>query len=166
MTYRVEPLDDHDVGSFSCGKVELDEWIIRSARPATGQGTRSYVLVDGDGAAVGYFAIAPHFLDRDEAPRKIGRGAMRQIPAILLAKLALDTSIQGRGLGADLLVFALETILEAARVAGGRVIIVDAIDDRAKRFYEHHDFQPLPNNDQRLVLKLSTVAKGLGADWP
>lgn len=166
MTYRVEPLDDHDFDSFSCGKAELDEWIVRHAPAATGQGTRSYVLVDGDGVAVGYFAIAPHFLERDEAPRRIGRGAMRQIPAILLAKLALDKSIHGRGLGAELLVFALETILEAARVAGGRVIIVDAIDDGAKRFYEHHDFQPLPSNDQRLVLKLGTVAKGLGADWP
>jgi len=88
------------------------------------------------------------------------------IPAILLAKLALDRSLQAQGLGAELLVFALKTIIEAARSAGGRIIVVDAIDSDAIRFYEHHDFQPTPGNENRLVLKLSTVAKVLGVKWP
>lgn len=99
-------------------------------------------------------------------PPKIERGAPRQIPAILLAKLALDQSVQGQGLGSELLIFALRTIVEAVRRAGGRLVIVDAIDDAVRRFYEHHDFQPLPGDDRRLVLKLSTAAKALGLDWP
>ncbi len=88
------------------------------------------------------------------------------MPAILLAKLALDQSVQGQGLGSDLLVFAIRTIVEAARRAGGRLVIVDAIDDAARCFYEHHDFVLLPGDDRRLVLKLSTAAKALGLDWP
>lgn len=167
MTYRVEALDDHDLDAFDCGRAELDDWLAKHARAATGQGTRTYVLIDdADDAVVGYFAIAPHLLERDAAPRAVGRGAPLQIPAILLAKLALDTSIHGHGLGAELLVFALRTILDAARRAGGRLVIVDAIDAEARAFYEHHDFQPLPGHDHRLVLKLSTAAKALGVDWP
>lgn len=115
---------------------------------------------------VGYFAIAPHYLAREEAPGKLARGAPRQIPAILLAKLALDASLQGQGLGAELLVFALGTIVEAARSAGGRVVVVDAIDENARRFYEHHHFVPIPSDERRLVLKLSTAAKALGIAWP
>lgn len=166
MTYRVEPLADHELDNFECGNDELDDWLARHARAATGHGTRTYVLVDDETKVRGYFAIAPHFLERADAPPRIGRGASRQIPAILLAKLALDRSLQGDGVGGELLVFALETIVEAARRAGGRLILVDAIDENATRFYEHHDFQAIPGNDRRLVLKLSTAAKALGLVWP
>lgn len=166
MTHRIEPLAAHDLESFSCGNPSLDDWLHRHARTATGQGTRTYVLVDEDGAVVGYFALTPHYLNREEAPPRLARGAPRQIPAILLAKLAVATSIQGQGLGAALLVHALGTIIDAARKAGGRVVVVDAIDDDAKAFYEHHDFQPLPGHDRRLVMKLNTAAKALGVAWP
>ncbi len=166
MSYRVEALADHDVSGFACGKPELDDWLRHHARATAGQGTRTYVLVDEEGRVVGYFALAPHLLTRDDAPPRLGRGAPRQIPAILLAKLALDSWMQGSGLGRDLLVHALATILDAARRAGGRVVLVDAIDDEARVFYERHDFEVLPGHPRRLVLKLSTVAKALGARWP
>ena len=166
MTHYVEPLREHELDPFRCGNVELDQWLITHARSATGHGTRTYVLLDDGGVVLGYFAIAPHLLERDDAPPKLGRGAPRQIPAVLLAKLALDESLQGQGLGSELLVYALEVILDAARSAGGRVVVVDAIDANAHRFYEHHGFEVLVGNDRRLVLKLSTVAKALGVDWP
>lgn len=166
MSFRVESLGEHDLEGFQCGVEELDEWLIRHAVTATGQGTRTYVLVDAGASVVGYFAITPHLLRREEAPSRIARGAPREIPAILLAKLALDRSQQGSGLGSELLVSAIGTIVEAARRVGGRLIIVDAINDQARSFYAHHDFQPLPGNDRRLVMKLSTAAKALGADWP
>lgn len=166
MTYHVEPLGDHDLTAFNCGNDDLDEWIRRRAFTSTGQGTRTYVLVDGDGPVVGYFAIAPHLLARDDAPKRLARGAPKQIPAILLAKLALDSSVQGQGLGAELLVFALDIVVTAARRAGGRVVVVDAIDDDARSFYEHHDFELLPEKAERLVMKLSSAAKALGTSWP
>lgn len=166
MTYRLEPLAEHDLEPFSCGNTTLDEWLHRHARTATGQGTRTYVLIDEDDAVVGYFAVAPHYLNRDEAPPRLARGAPRQIPAILLAKLAVATSIHGQGVGAELLVHALGTIIDAARKAGGRVVVVDAIDDDAMAFYEHHDFDSLPGHDRRIVMKLSTAAKALGVAWP
>lgn len=168
MSHRLEPLGpDHVLDPFRCGRSDLDDWLVRHARRALGHGTRTYVLIeDATGAVDGYFALRPYLLEREEAPRRIGRGAPRRIPAILLAKLALHERIQGVGLGRELLVHALATIVAAARSAGGRVVIVDAIDEAAARFYRAHDFEPLPTQPDRLVMKLSTAARALGLDWP
>jgi GNAT superfamily N-acetyltransferase len=158
--------DSYDLAAFRSGNLELDGWLRDHAALATGQGTRTYVVLDSRDTVVGYFAIAPHVLDRGEAPKKLARGAPRQIPSILLAKLALSQHLHGQGLGAELLVRALSTIVEAARIAGGKLAIVDAIDAGAVAFYRHHDFQPPPNRPDRLVMKLSTAARALGVDWP
>jgi GNAT superfamily N-acetyltransferase len=168
VSHHVEPLaDGHDLDAFICGHPSLDAWLREHARNATRQGTRTYLLLDNDTDAVaGYFAIAPHLLERDDAPRRVGRGAPSRIPAILLAKLALNERLHGRGLGAELLVHALTTIVNAARSAGGRVVVVDAIDDNATSFYQAHDFTPTPDNPHRLVMKLSTAAAALGLPWP
>ena len=168
MTYRIEPLGDaHVVDPFDCGNAALNDWLKRHARNAAGQGTRTYVLVEtGTGSVAGYFAVAPHLVERDVAPAHIGRGAPRQIPAILLAKLALDQHVQGKGLGAELLVRALERIVKISKQAGGKLIVVDAVDDAAAAFYEHHDLERLHADPLRLVVKLSTVAKALGMEWP
>ena len=167
MIFRVVALDDaHDLASFNSGNLQLDGWLRHHARPATGQGTRTYLLLDDDDTVAGYFAVAPHVLDRGVAPKKLARGAPRQIPAILLAKLALSEHLHGQGLGGELLVRALDTTLDAARVAGGKVVVVDAIDTKAAAFYRHHDFEPLPDRPDRLVMKLSTAARALDVDWP
>lgn len=168
MSHRIEPLaDGHDLDAFTCGHPSLDTWLHEHAHRATRQGTRTYLLIEDETEAVdGYFAIAPHIIEREEAPRRIGRGAPRQIPAILLAKLALHERLHGQGLGAELLIHALTTIVTAARSAGGRVLIVDAIDDNAANFYRAYDFQPTPNDEHRLILKLSTVARALDLLWP
>jgi GNAT superfamily N-acetyltransferase len=166
VTLFAEPLGDHELRGFRSGNDELDDWLAQSARAAVGQGTRTWVLVDDDGTVAGYFAVAPHLLGREDVPKSIGCGAPRLIPAVLLAKLALAERLQGQGLGTELLRVALAKILEAAKKVAGRLVVVDAIDADAHRFYLHHDFRPLPNDDRRLVIKLSTVAKALGADWP
>jgi GNAT superfamily N-acetyltransferase len=168
VSHRIEPLaDGHDLDTFTCGHRALDTWLREHAHQATRQGTRTYLLIEDRAAAVvGYFAIAPHLIERGATPRRIGRGAPQQIPAILLAKLALHERLHGQGLGAELLIHALTTIASAARSAGGRLIVVDAIDDTAASFYRAHDFEPTPNDPHRLILKLSTVAKALGLPWP
>ena len=167
MTWSVEPLADADqLDAFACGNDHLNDWLRNHARHATRQGTRTYVVADEDNRVEGYFSVAPHVIERDEAPRSIGRGAPRQIPAILLAKFALDRRVQGCGLGRELLVLALTVIVEAARAAGGKVVVVDAIDEAAASFYEHHDFIAVPTNPHRLVQKLSTVAAALDLPWP
>jgi len=166
VTFTLEPLGpDHELESFDSGNEELDRWLVEHARNATGQGTRTYVVTDA-GRVVGYFAISPHTTDREVLSKSQGRGAPRQIPAVLLAKVALDRSVQGEGLGSELLVVALETIVEAARRVDGKVVVVDAIYGAAAAFYERHDFVATPSDPHRLVRKLSTIAKALDLPWP
>jgi GNAT superfamily N-acetyltransferase len=167
VNYRLPPLAaEHHLDGFGSGQPALDDWVRTHARTATGRGTRTYILLDDAEEVVGYFAIAPHLLERDEAPTRIGRGAPARIPAILLAKLALDHRLHHQGLGAELLMHALSTIVRVARPAGGRLVVVDAIDDNAAAFYAAHDFTPTPRDPHRLVAKLSATAQALGLEWP
>lgn len=168
MSYRVEPLAaGHDLDAFDCGHDALTDWLRQYARSATGQGTRTYLLVEeATGAVAGYFAIAPHLVEWDSAPPGVGRGAPKRIPAILLAKLALRNDLHGQGLGAELLVYALTTIVTAARSAGGRLVVVDAVDGNAADFYRARDFQPSPTDPCRPIMKLSTAARALDLPWP
>ncbi len=167
MSYRVEPLAGHDLDAFDCGHGALTEWLQRHARNAAGQGTRTYLLVeDATRTVAGYFAIAPYLVERDTVPPGVGRGAPNRIPAILLAKLALRNDLHGQGLGAELLVYALSTIVTAARSAGGRLIVVNAVNSNAADFYCAHDFQSSPTDPCRLIMKLSTTARALDLPWP
>jgi Acetyltransferase (GNAT) domain len=75
---------------------------------------------------------------------------------VLLARLALDRSLQGQGLGGELLVDALSRAVQASEVAAARLVVVDAIDEAAAAFYEHHGFVAVPGNRQRLVQKSTT----------
>jgi predicted N-acetyltransferase YhbS len=167
LTYLIQSLgDDHDLTAFSCGNAQLDVWLRQHAHAATGQGTRTYVMVDEGERVVGYFAVAPHTIDRDQLSKKAGRGAPHHIPAVLLAKLALDETLHGQRLGGELLVAALDTIVDAARRAGGKFVVVDAIDEGAAAFYAHHEFEPMPSAPLRFTRKLSTIAKALDHPWP
>src|SRR5438445_446663 len=110
--------------------------------------------------------LVPHVIRLEDVPSSVGRGAPDVIPGFLLARLALSEDLHGDGHGGELLAGALETTLDAIRLGGGRVIVVDAIDDRARGFYEHFGFRSLPLSDDRLVMKASTAATSLSIDWP
>lgn len=168
MRARIERLsEEHRLEAFDCGNSELNAWLHGHAAGAARQGTRTYVLLDHEtDDVVGYFALAPFLLERDELPARIGRGAPRRIPAILLAKLAIAASHQSEGLGGELLSRALERMLTAARIAGGKVAVVDAIDDDVVGFHLKYDFVPSPSDPRRLVAKLSSIARTLGQPWP
>jgi GNAT superfamily N-acetyltransferase len=112
-------------------------------------------------------SLCPHEIRRDVLPPKIGRGAAPNvIPAILLARLALDRRLHGEGLGAQLLVDAVGRAVDAVRLAGGRFIVVDALHDRAAGFYLRFGFQEGPEVPLRLVMKASDAAASLGLPWP
>lgn len=159
--------EHHPVDSFRCGNPDLDDWLAESALNSDRSGTaRVYVWLDEIGEVNGYFAIAPHTVRSEGLPRSVVRGSPDVIPGYLLARLAVAESSQGRGNGGGLVVEALRTTLEAIRVGGGRVIVVDAIDDNARSFYEHFGFKAIPDIAGRLVMKASTAAASVGVDWP
>jgi GNAT superfamily N-acetyltransferase len=162
-----EPLGDgHAIADFFCGVVGLDEWLKRSARTAAARHVgRTYVWVtdDAPGTVLGYFTLAPHVVRRAEVPRRMGRGSPDSIPAILLARLALAHSLHGHGHGGRLLVDALHRALDAVVLAGGRLVVVDAIDRDAIAFYKHYGFTRLAEH-QRLYRKVTDIARDLGRD--
>jgi predicted GNAT family N-acyltransferase len=156
--YRSERLGpSHDVSGFRCGNHLLDAWLCRHAATAQAKRTSvTYVWTRGDAVVVAYYSLAPHLIENAELPRRLGRGYPRQIPAILLARLALAEDLRGSGLGGVLLHDALSRAVAASQQVGGRYVVVDAIDDDAKRFYQHFGFTATPRQ-ARLVRKVSDI---------
>lgn len=149
----------HDLSALRSGNETLDGWLRNAALTADAMGTaRTYVWTDADGTVVGYFSLCPHEVRRDVLPAAFAHESPYAVPAILLARLALDVSLQGRGLGTDLVLDALSRAAEAVEIVGGRLIVVDAIDADAARFYEHHGFHAVPSRPARLFRKVSDVA--------
>ncbi len=155
--------DDHDLSQFVSGNEPLDRWLQRDARRAHGADiSRTTVwTAANDRTVVAYQAIAPTQIARIDLPSRSLSGGYSQVPGYLIGRLALDKSLHGQGLGTQLLLDALERIVEASERAGGRIIAVDAIDDAAHRFYRHHDFHAIEKSN-RLVMKLATAAAIVG----
>lgn len=160
-----EALDSsHVLDSFNSGTPSLDLWLHQSARLADSkrQG-RTYVWRGEDHVVAAYFTLAPHVIERAELPAKIARGNLNEIPALLLARLALDLRYRGQGLGAELLIDALSRAVAASNQVGGRFIVVDALDEDAGRFYEHYGFVRRSEGTlYRYVRKVSDIAVSLG----
>lgn len=167
MFFRERLRPDHDLSGFTCGNETLDRWLRQSALGADRSGTgRTYLWVAEAGAVVAYFTLAPHLVRRSEVPPSVGRGAPDAIPAVLLARLALARALQAQRHGSMLLADALTVALDAIAMAGGRLIVVDAIDERAHAFYRHHRFVAVPGDDHRLVIKAADAAKSVGLPRP
>ncbi len=167
MTFRSERLRvEHVLTGFDSGESVLDNWLIGSALNADRSGTaRTFVWSDDELRVVAYISLCPHEFRREVLPSKVGRGSPNVIPAILLARLALDRRLHGEGLGAQLLVDAIGRAVDAVRLAGGRFIVVDALHERAASFYQRFGFQEVPDVPLRLVMKASDAAASLGLPW-
>lgn len=113
------------------------------------------------GTVVAYCTLAAHRVTRDSLPSRLGRGSPGQIPAILLARLALDESLHGRGLGQRLLGEACYRAAAASLAVGARMIVVDAVDEKAARFYERQGFHRLAGS-LRLARKMSDAVRVFG----
>jgi GNAT superfamily N-acetyltransferase len=150
----------HDATFFDSGKPDLDNWLRQHARTTEARRTGRTFVWHEDSQIVGYYTIAAHLLVREDLPRALGRGNPGQIPAVLLARLALDKTLHGQGLGGALLADALTRIVVATQTVAARFIVVDAIDEAAHRFYAHHGFRAIPGT-LRLVQKIGDVAAAL-----
>ncbi|MGI8678331.1 MAG: GNAT family N-acetyltransferase [Jatrophihabitans sp.] len=163
MIYRSERLDPsrHELRDFTCGDASLDLWLRDQAAAATARRTaRTWVWVDEDGAVVGYYALAAHRVAREDVPNNIGRGGPVEIPAVLLARLALAESLRGGALGAVLLTDALERIVDATQTVAVRLVVVDALDERVAQFYESLGFRRVPDS-LLLVQKITDIEAAL-----
>jgi GNAT superfamily N-acetyltransferase len=156
--------DRHDLTSFDSGQPVLDKWLRRHAgRAHAKRHGKTYIWHAGDNRAMAYFTLCPHLIERSNLPLKLARGDVDRIPAILLARLALDRELYGQGLGAELLLDALSRAVSVSNQVGGRYVVVDAIDESAAKFYTHYGFNPCADSTAlRLVRKVSDIAVSLG----
>jgi GNAT superfamily N-acetyltransferase len=122
---------------------------------------RTFVVTRKD-RIVGYFSVTMGSVLRADAPAKVVRGLPAYpVRMVLLVRLAVDRREQGRGLGAMLLAEALRKAADAGESAAARLIVVDAIDDGAVRFYERHGFITAPEHQRRLYRRMKDVRASL-----
>ncbi len=150
-----EPLqDDHDLESFACRVASLDDWLKKRARAnQAGGASRTYVIAT-DRRVVGYYCLASGAIAAIEAPGAIRRNMPDPIPMAVLGRLAIDQGWQGQGIGVALLQDAVLRTIRAAAILGIRGLLVHAISNEAKAFYEHHGFKPSPSNAMTLLLSI------------
>ncbi|MBM3955985.1 MAG: GNAT family N-acetyltransferase [Planctomycetota bacterium] len=162
---RFEPFDRkrHDRSRFACGVPALDEYL----RTSLGQHgrkdlTRGYVAVDPADVVVGYFTLAAGRLSVNVLGDRGRLPARMPLPTTLLARLAVDMSWQGRGIGAALLAYALRVAVGGAESIASAVIEVDAKDDTARSFYARFGFRSLTDDHLHMYLPMETARRAIG----
>ena len=158
---QIERLErGHVRDAFSCGKPPLDEFILRLVSQYEKRNLgRTYVAVrPGEKQVLGYYTLASSAILFQNLPEPSARKLPRHpVPVILLARLAVDQSVQGQGWGEGHLVDALQRTLGLADKLGIHAVEVDAIDHQAKAFYEKYGFAPPLDNEFHLFLPIATV---------
>ena len=152
---------DHDLSSFDSGTPVLDDWLRRRAlRNQESGASRTYVIRAGN-RVVGYYALAVGAVAHAEATGRTRRNMPDPVPVMVIGCLAVESSHQGRGLGRALLRDAVLRTIQAADIAGIRAILVHAISEDAKRFYERCGFQPSPLDPMTLMITLRDARQAL-----
>jgi GNAT superfamily N-acetyltransferase len=156
---RVSPPESlaasHRLDAFDCGEPTLDEWLKRRAWANHGSGaSRTFVVVGDDGCVRGYYALAAGAVSHELAISKARRNMPDPVPVLVLGRLAVDRSAQGLHLGSALLQDAVQRAVTVSGNAGVRALLVHALHERAKTFYEHFGFQPSPTDPMTLMLCL------------
>lgn len=164
MTGRhLERLDERrDLADFRSGNDALDTWLKDHALASQRMDSaRTFVLVN-NGAIEGYFSLTMGSVRRADAPRKLVRGLPAYpVGVALLARLAVHADAQGQGIGALLLAEALRKAVAAGEAAAARLVVVDAIDEAAARFYSHHGFIAVPEHPHRLYRRIKDIRGSL-----
>ena len=160
LRFVVEALrKDHERASFRCGAAPLDEFLVRYARQNADAGiARTFVAVAPPSVrVVGYYSLAASSVTFARMPSELTKRLPRYpMPSVLLARLAIDVTVQGQGLGAALLVDAGKRVGRLADEAGIRLLEVEAKDESARAFYRKHGAVALLDDDKHLVFDVRT----------
>jgi GNAT superfamily N-acetyltransferase len=161
---RVEKLRrDHAADAFDCGEPVLNRFLQRHALQSQQSGaSQTYLALEGD-MVVGFHSLVVGQIEYVDAAERLTKGLARHpVPVMILARLAIASTHQGKGLGAGLLKDAMMRTLAAADIAGIRAFFVHAKDDAARRFYERFDFLPSPTDPNHLFVLIEDVRAALG----
>jgi len=148
----------HAVENFTCGQPELDRFLIRHALQAQQANSSQTYVALSDNEVVGFYTIVAGEVAHAKAPERIVKGMPRHpIPLLVLARLAVHSKTQGRGIGAGLLLDALGRTLQVADMIGVRALAVHAKDDQAVAFYRHFGFTPSATDAQHLFMIVKDI---------
>ena len=147
---------EHLVDQFACGEASLDDWLKRRAMANQLNGaSRTFVVASPDQRVYGYYALAAGAVSHQMASSSVRRNMPEPVPVMVLARLAVDQRAQGVKLGAALLQDAVNRSVAVSQNAGVRALLVHALHERAKFFYEHYGFQASPLEPLVLMLRLN-----------
>lgn len=152
----------HALDGFRCGEEALDTWLDRYSRQAQNdRSARVYVTTDGTNQVVGYYALAAGAVRPHDATARLlkGQPSERDVPVLLLARLAVDKRHQGQGIGRSLLLDAMQRCASVAEVAGVRAFTAHALGPGARAFYLQYGFEPSPTDPLHLILLTKDLLK-------
>lgn len=168
--YSLERLDTgrHSRNEFGCGKDVLDTFLRTQASQAQGKyASATHVLIQTDvltasgmRPVVGYVTLVSSEIPLSDCPPSIRRISDKpKLPALLLARMGVDSAHQGRGLGVCLVKHALVAAWNMNQAAGCLLVLVDAKDDDARRFYLKYGFTAMPDRPSRLFIPMKVIEK-------
>jgi len=147
---------EHQLSDFECGEPALDEWLKRRALSNQLSGaSRTFVVVDDEQRVRGFYALAAGAVAHQMATSSVRRNMPDPVPAMVLGRLAVDRRAQGIQLGAALLQDAVNRAITVSQNTGVRALLVHALHEQAKAFYEHYGFQESPTHPMTLMLRLN-----------
>ncbi len=157
----VQLTEAHELADFASGEVALDDWLRdRAWSNQVLAASRTYVVCPtGSNTVAGYFALSMGQIVATDAAGSMRRNMPLQIPAVILGRLAIDKSWQGKGLGRALLADVVRRARVASTEISARLVVVHAISPKAEAFYLHHGFTRLPVETPTLALDLVKLAK-------
>jgi GNAT superfamily N-acetyltransferase len=157
----------HDRKGFDCGSPELNDYLERYARQNhESGGAKTFVAISPADPihVLGFYSISPGALEFARVPPRLTRKLGRyEVPVFRLGRLAVSLSVQGRGLGGDLLLSAGIRALSVATQVGGVALAIDAKDDRAANWYVRFGAMRLLDDPLKLILPLGTIADAIAA---
>ncbi len=158
-----EPIKlDHILSDFDSGNAELNDWLKRRALKNEDTGASRTYVVNIDQKIIAYYCLANGSVLNSVAPGKVRRNMPEPIPVIVIGRLAVDCNWQGKGIGRALVRDAVLRTLQAAEIAGIRAIVVHAISEPAKEFYQKYGFIASPVAPMTLLIKVADAKAILG----
>lgn len=151
----------HDIGDFNCGHSTLDDWLQKQALKNQDSGASRTFVITETNRVIGFYSLATGSVERTLATSNFSRNTPEAIPVIILARLAIDVEHQGQKLGSHLLKDALLRALSVSHHVGIRGILVHAITEKAKRFYQDYGFTESPLEPMTLLLSIKQLKTGL-----
>jgi GNAT superfamily N-acetyltransferase len=152
---------EHDLSTFESGVPSLDDWLKRRALPNEDSGASRTYVVSAKGKVIGYYALATGAVTLQAATGRARRNMPDPIPVMILGRLAIDKAYQAKGVGRALLRDAILRTLQAAAIGGIRAILVHAISEDARRFYERWGFASSPIDPTTLMITVADAEKAL-----